>query len=332
MEPGTCDPCPGPTLDGADFVTLGADVVPSFAGKTGAAPVPQLRQGATSTKGPLPAEVVQRIVRQNFGRFRLCYQNGLRRNPNLSGTAALAFTITPAGDVTAVSTAGSTIADADVLACVARGAGNLSFPEEKAPTKVAYPLLLSTTSGLSGPASGWVLTRLHARYGKDSLGEDLVFRPADPIVGGRETRGADGALEQGAQPSTTNNFQARYAIRHPWTGPITCDSPHRGIWGPKPGEATAPPMAAANIGFLRATKGLGAGVAVAIQSATPPAASGQPSPAPSASAEPAPSPPPRRGCGGCTGAGVQADPDGWSLAAVAVGMLTLRRRSSRRAR
>ena len=27
-------------------------------------------------------EVIQRIVRQNYGRFRLCYENGLRNNPD----------------------------------------------------------------------------------------------------------------------------------------------------------------------------------------------------------------------------------------------------------
>ena len=46
---------------------------------------PSLRQGATQVNGRLPPEVIQRIVRQNFGRFRLCYENGLRTNPNLQG-------------------------------------------------------------------------------------------------------------------------------------------------------------------------------------------------------------------------------------------------------
>lgn len=31
-----------------------------------------------------------------------------------------------------------------------------------------------------------------------------------------------------------NNFQGRYAIRHPWKGPITCKDPRRGIWGGPP--------------------------------------------------------------------------------------------------
>jgi hypothetical protein len=81
---------------------------------------------------------------------------------------------------------------------------------------------------------GFTVTRLHARYTKDSLGEDLYFRAAPPIVGGREMRQEGGKLEQGAHPDQTNNFQGRYSIRHPWTGPIACKNPVRGIWGEPP--------------------------------------------------------------------------------------------------
>jgi hypothetical protein len=95
-----------------------------------------------------------------------------------------------------------------------------------------------------------VLTRLHARYAEDSLGEDIVFRPAPPIEGGRELTTTDGKLEKGLKPSTTNNFQARYAVRHPWTGPVACQEPRFGQWGGPPGsnpwEAPPPPPRAAS--------------------------------------------------------------------------------------
>src|SRR5262249_55281972 len=83
-----------------------------------------------------------------------------------------------------------------------------------------------------GSGAPMVLTRLHARYGKDTLGEDLVFEEAAPIQGGREMPGTDGKLERGAATSEWNNFQGRYIIRHPWTGPVTCLSPKYGVWGP----------------------------------------------------------------------------------------------------
>ncbi len=102
-------------------------------------------------------------------------------------------------------------------------------------------------------AVDWVLTRLHARYTKENLGDDLVFRVAPPIVGGRELTAADGKLEHGARPDSINNFQGRYAVRHAWTGPVACQAPRRGIWGgpPTPGEAATgnTPRAATNTAF-----------------------------------------------------------------------------------
>jgi MYXO-CTERM domain-containing protein len=80
---------------------------------------------------------------------------------------------------------------------------------------------------------GFVLTRLHARYDKASLGEDLVFKKAEPILGGREIRKED-KLEHGATKGRVNNFQGRYAIRHKWDGLVECNEPRRGVWGGPP--------------------------------------------------------------------------------------------------
>jgi hypothetical protein len=88
---------------------------------------------------------------------------------------------------------------------------------------------------LEGGSGTYVLTRLHARYSKDDLQEDLVFKGASPIVGGREQMAADGKLEERARPDSYNNFQGRYAIRHEWTGEIKCEHPIRGRWGGPPG-------------------------------------------------------------------------------------------------
>jgi MYXO-CTERM domain-containing protein len=87
-----------------------------------------------------------------------------------------------------------------------------------------------------GVASEFTLTRLHARYDKSSLGEDLVFQEAPPIVGGREFVQQDGVLERGSQPAPggTDNFQARYIIRHYWDGPVKCANPQFGRWGGPP--------------------------------------------------------------------------------------------------
>ncbi len=107
--------------------------------------------------------------------------------------------------------------------------------------------------------SGFVLTRVHARYGSDSLGDDLIFRKADPIMGGREVMvgvpkdnndTTSRKLETGSQPAPFNNFQGRYAIRHPWTGSMTCPNPQRGRWGgPPSGERNNSTTVAKDLAF-----------------------------------------------------------------------------------
>jgi hypothetical protein len=95
----------------------------------------------------------------------------------------------------------------------------------------------------------YVVTRLHVRYGKDALGEDLVFKEAPPIEGGREDFGRQ-QQSQDAKPSTFGNqFQARYVIRHPWTGRVECRDPQWGTWGGPPDGRAAKTDAAQNTAF-----------------------------------------------------------------------------------
>ncbi len=110
---------------------------------------------------------------------------------------------------------------------------------------------------LGGDAYNWVVTRLHARYDKDSLSEDLVFRAAGPIVGGRgEHDDGGGPHGERRSPDGTNNYQQRYIIRHWWAGKIACEQPQRGMWGGPPdgrGErfSTARDLAAVPRGQLK---------------------------------------------------------------------------------
>ena len=96
------------------------------------------------TNGRLPAEVIQRIVRQNFGRFRVCYEAGLRGNPSLSGRVATKFVIGRDGAVNQSSDAGSDLPDQNVVACVVRSFNALSFPApEGGVATVTYPIILN---------------------------------------------------------------------------------------------------------------------------------------------------------------------------------------------
>jgi MYXO-CTERM domain-containing protein len=201
--------------------------------------------------------------------------------------------------------------------------------------------VLAGEKGKVAPYQGWdmVLTRLHARYGK-SITDDLVFKKADAIVGGREHLAANGKLEERSQPAGQNNFQARYAIRHEWTGQIACKDPRRGRWGGPPrgvagggvkpaldlafaprGKAALPTLVRQDIPEIEVKAAGGAGPTTA----PPPTDT-----APATGTPPATDTPPKKktGCGCATdgGGGVA----GALGLAAAVSLLVTRRRSQKR--
>jgi hypothetical protein len=96
----------------------------------------------------------------------------------------------------------------------------------------------------------YVMTRLHARYGKNDIKDDLRFTEAKPVAGGREEYTRKG-IERGAVDAKQNFFQARYAVRHWWSGPIKCKNPQRGVWGGPPDDSagSSDTIAATKIAF-----------------------------------------------------------------------------------
>lgn len=106
---------------------------------------PTLRAGTLQVTGRLPPEVITRIVRQSFGRFRLCYENGLRTNPTIGGTVKVRFTIDPTGAVTTAEDSQSDLNDPAVVSCVVRSIQSLSFPQpEDGRVTVVFPITMTT--------------------------------------------------------------------------------------------------------------------------------------------------------------------------------------------
>jgi hypothetical protein len=105
---------------------------------------PSLRAVAVETNGRLPAEVIQRVLRQQSGRLRFCYEAGLAKNPNLAGRVAVRFVIDRSGAVSLASDAGSDLPDAAVVSCVVRVVTGLTFPEPPdGIVTVTYPVVFS---------------------------------------------------------------------------------------------------------------------------------------------------------------------------------------------
>lgn len=79
-------------------------------------------------------------------------------------------------------------------------------PDGAAP--LSHEDALALGADVIGTNERLVLTRLHTRYTRETLGEDLVFKPAQA-------------------PDT---FVPRYTVRHPWRDAVECTRPVFGSW------------------------------------------------------------------------------------------------------
>lgn len=256
----TCDPCPGPVLSNRDLATLGADVAPPTASSPPDPPVfggygraasaglgvPRIRAHLPDVEGDLGREVARRAVRRHLAEVRFCYERLVGRRPDAAGQVTIRFLVNATGQVTSSEAIAESLGDEEAVSCIAEATRRWSFPRQDGDATVTQRFELSVpgpTPGGGARASryrSFVLTRMHYRYGRDGLGEDLVFRAADPINGGREA-----TLGWGTPSGAFNTFQGRYVIRHAWTGDVSCDEPQRGRWGGPPSGGPRPPPSAA---------------------------------------------------------------------------------------
>lgn len=97
----------------------------------------------TEIRGKLPPEVVKRIIRANFPRFRACYEQGLKKESTLAGVVSVKFKIDSTGAVESANLdpKGSTMPDKQVQGCVLGVYRTLSFPEpDSGSVDVSYPI------------------------------------------------------------------------------------------------------------------------------------------------------------------------------------------------
>jgi predicted small lipoprotein YifL len=91
--------------------------------------------------GRLAPEVIQNVVRQNWGRYRTCYENAERTNKSLAGTVTVSYVIRPDGSTQDAKDLDSTMPDPDVVRCVVDGFAKLSYPPpEGGFVTVVYPI------------------------------------------------------------------------------------------------------------------------------------------------------------------------------------------------
>ncbi len=112
----------------------------------GGHPVTHIRVRETTpvVNGRIDGEVIRRVVRMNSGRYRACYETGLRTNPGLQGRVTVKFVIDRSGAVAIAADGGSDIPDEAVRRCVVSSFLSLSFPSpEDGKVTVTYPIVFS---------------------------------------------------------------------------------------------------------------------------------------------------------------------------------------------
>ena len=119
-------------------------------GGASSTPGPTVQLGATAANvtGKLPPEVIRRVVRQHLHRIRLCYTQGLAKNPALAGKVAVRFVIAGNGSVSSATDGGSTMPDKTVTACALKVFQSMTFPApaDNATVIVNYPLVFASAS------------------------------------------------------------------------------------------------------------------------------------------------------------------------------------------
>lgn len=109
-------------------------------------PEPRLRLGETNATGSLPKEVIARIVRQNFGRYRVCAVNsGAPATP--TGRVGLTLLIGQDGVLQGVNDYRSTLRDAAVLRCIFAATRGLEFPKTNGGTEATQFLEFLPSEG-----------------------------------------------------------------------------------------------------------------------------------------------------------------------------------------
>jgi hypothetical protein len=97
-----------------------------------------------SVVGNVSADAVERIIRINYGRFRLCYEHALAKDATLAGRIEIKFTIGADGYAKSITHDGSTLADKDLMGCVDRNVALLSFdPPTSGIATITYPLIFA---------------------------------------------------------------------------------------------------------------------------------------------------------------------------------------------
>jgi outer membrane biosynthesis protein TonB len=137
---------PAPTPVQPEETTIGL----APAGTIEPSRVPVVETGESEVRGSLDRDVIRRVIRRHINEVRLCYEQGLRTEPTLSGRITVSFIVSPTGAVQVASLADSTFVASStsqsVVACILTAVRRWQFPtpEGGGIVSINYPFVLTS--------------------------------------------------------------------------------------------------------------------------------------------------------------------------------------------
>jgi hypothetical protein len=108
--------------------------------------------GLVKGSGHLSPELIRAVVRENYAKFRSCYERGLERNSTLEGGTIYRFEIGVDGRVASAAVVNNRLPNCAVVHCIRDSLRELMFPHPNGgAVTVFYPIQLLPGSA---PASG----------------------------------------------------------------------------------------------------------------------------------------------------------------------------------
>jgi hypothetical protein len=107
-------------------------------------PSPNPDAGGAKIEGALDKDIIRRIVRAHINEVRVCYNDGLLKDPTLAGRVAIQFVIKGDGYVGSALIADDNLPDPQVGQCIAKAVQTWQFPKPRGGGNVivTYPFNL----------------------------------------------------------------------------------------------------------------------------------------------------------------------------------------------
>lgn len=106
-------------------------------------------QGSPVVMGSLDKNIIRRVIRENIGQIRYCYERELVRSPDLQGRVVVKFVIAATGRVSGAEVTETALRNRSVEYCIARKVRGWRFPSPRGGgiVVVNYPFIFRSTGG-----------------------------------------------------------------------------------------------------------------------------------------------------------------------------------------